>query len=69
MIQLFQFDYQGKTYAAAIEADSEAEMREKLKAMAETARYDGVLVDTFDAADDDWEWGRAVAAKNGARIH
>lgn len=56
MIQLFQFDFNGKTYAAAIEADSEAEMLEKLKAMAETARYDGVLVDTIDATDDDLDW-------------
>lgn len=55
-IQLFQYVMDGKIYDEGITADSEADMKNRLEAMAKGVVYAGELIKEFPANDADIEW-------------
>lgn len=55
-LQLFQYDFKGVRYCEGVEAESEEDMRARLKAMAETAVYDGEFIAEVEASADDIAW-------------
>ena len=61
-LQLFTYRYKGKLICDAIDAENEADMQERLKAMALTAVYDGEFIAEIDADEIDEEWALETPA-------